>query len=311
MKKGIIITVTLLAPFLTLQASDGIDGFDFLRWDAGARPSALGGAFIAVPGDIFGVAYNPASLFGASPQEAALSYHSFFMDMQTGSILYGRRVRGGGHVAVGLFYLNYGEMRRTNIFLDDLGSFSPGDVIFSCTYADSISHGLVYGISAKTIYSHYDEYSAAALALDAGILCPIPSQSMYVGLSVSNAGLAVKNFFDERETLPVSIRAGVSKRLAHLPLLINFALIRYLNQASEGPAGLYWALGGEFSISERVYLRWGYNSRGREETTQSGGRFAGFSAGLGLELSRWQVDCGWNFYGILGDVPSVTVRMLF
>ena len=122
--------------------------------------------------------------------------------------------------------------------------------------------------------------------------------------------MPLSSYLTEKEKLPLTIRGGISKRLAHLPLLLHFDLLQYVFQSNQKNKGIYWAIGGEFTVSSRFYLRWGYHSRGREQSNAGGGSsFSGFSVGVGLDFSKWSLDCGWGFYGILGDVPSVTFSM--
>ena len=71
MKKTFFL-IFFLIPSLLLADSPERAGFDFLRIDVGARPSAMAGACVAVDGDMHGLFYNPAGLIGISGQQAAL-----------------------------------------------------------------------------------------------------------------------------------------------------------------------------------------------------------------------------------------------
>lgn len=300
--------LVILASAAALQAGkNDPPGFDFLRWDTGARASAMGGAYAAAAGDLNGIGYNPAVLFSSGSRAAVLSYHNYYLDMQSGFAACSWTIGSGLKAAVSAAYLNYGQMTRSNTYMDDLGTFSPGDLVVTAAAADSFAFGLVWGAAVKYVHQNYDQYTASAVAIDLGAVYAFPAENIRLGLSVKNLGTALTAFVEHKESLPLTVRAGISKRLAHLPLLLQFDLLKYVHTAGDFASGLYWALGGEFTITDRFYLRWGYNSRGSEQNGAGGSAgLAGFSAGLGFDFSRWQLDCGWGFYGILGNVPSVS-----
>jgi hypothetical protein len=122
----------------------------------------------------------------------------------------------------------------------------------------------------------------------------------------------MKAFIDEREKLPITYRLGVSKGLAHLPLLLNFNLIKYHYDDSKLSLGLYWAIGGEFTITDNFFIRWGYHSRGSEEKVgNNSDRFAGVSLGFGLFLQRYRLDYGFSSFGALGSMNTFTLTIPF
>jgi hypothetical protein len=104
----------------------------------------------------------------------------------------------------------------------------------------------------------------------------------------------------------------MNKQLAHRPLLLQADLIRFYNQASDAPGGLYWALGGEFTVSPSLSMRWGYQSRGREQKDgQGNNRYAGVSFGLGLRTRLICLDAAINQFGMLGTVAQFSVTKTF
>jgi hypothetical protein len=107
---------------------------------------------------------------------------------------------------------------------------------------------------------------------------------------------------DTHERMPTSFRLGFSKRLAHLPLLLGFNLLKSVDRQSSAFWGLYWALGGEFTLTDHLLLRLGYTSRGQEQKAGWGpDRWAGVSLGFGLRFGRYRVDYGFRSQGILGQ----------
>jgi len=311
-KIKILLFLVFLPVFLQAGENGGKAGFEFLRWEIGARPTAMGGAFVSMIGDLYGLRYNPATLVGTKDMETTFTYLNSFLDFKSGFAGLSKSVSGMGQVGIGIFYTNYGEFRRTDVGDTDMGSFTPADYVVSVTYADSLTMGLRFGASFKYIQSRIDQYTSSAVAADIGIIYRLPKENVSVGFSILNAGSALRAFVEVHEKLPTSYRLGVSERLAHLPLLLNFNLIKYQYEESSFLGGLYWALGGEFTIMERFFLRWGYNSRGREE---KGGvdtyPLAGVSLGLGISYRKYRFDYGWSSYGALGNANTFTITIPF
>ena len=308
-----IIFLFLLLPSVVLSgASGGQSGFDFLRIEQGAKSVAMGGAFTAQIADLYGLAYNPASLVGVKDLESTFTYLNHFLDIKSGFIGFNKVMPNAGHLGIGLFYMNYGEIRRTDIVGNDQGSFSPGDFVVNAAYANSLSSGLRYGVAIKYIQSKIDQYTSNAVALDVGAIYRVESQALNIGVGISNLGTALTAFIDEREKLPTSFRLGVSKRLAHLPLCLSLDVFRFLHEESDQFLGLYWALGGEFTISQYFFLRWGYNSRGSEEKVGTDSdRFAGVSLGFGIRFKNYRIDYGYSSFGALGSMNTFTVTVPF
>jgi hypothetical protein len=311
-QRGIILIFSMLPFLLWGQDDGGRSGFDFLKNDMGARPAAMGGAFIAIIGDIHGITYNPASLMGTPDKAVTFTYLDHLLDIKSGFVGFHKSLGKYGHLGIGVLHTNYGDFQKTDVEGNTLGDFSAVDYMISTTYANKLPYGLRLGISIKYIHSKYDVYSAGAVAGDLGLLYRIESQNFNIGLTVSNLGTATKAFIDVREKLPLTYRLGFSKQLAYLPLLLNFNLIKYHHQDSKIFWGLYWALGGEFTVSDHFFLRWGYNSRGSEEKVGADSdRFAGLSLGLGIHYKQYRFDYAFTTFGAMGGMHFLTVGMAF
>ena len=85
-------------------------GFDILRFELGARPAALAGAFVAVRGDVNGMAFNPASIASITRQEITFSYFNHALGFKSGMLAWARPVPGIGTAGVSVDYLDYGDM---------------------------------------------------------------------------------------------------------------------------------------------------------------------------------------------------------
>jgi len=308
MKYKVILILTILPVLLFSQGTGVKEGFDFLRTDLGSRPLAMGSAFTSVTGDLYGMRYNPASLVGVKDLSATCTYLNQILDIKTGFIGFNKTLKTQGNIGFSLSYINYGDMRKRDTKGNDLGSFYAGDFLISTTYAASFFEHLNYGVSLKYINSQIDNYAASAIALDIGFLYTYPTKNLNIGLSLQNVGKAIDSFRNTEELLPSLVRIGISQHLAHLPLLININMYRFFYSKSDIFLGLYWAVGGEFTLTDNFFFRWGYNSRGREQKIGAANEtLAGISMGLGIAYGKYHFDYGLSSFGSLGNVNCFTI----
>jgi hypothetical protein len=287
----------------------GKTGFEFLRTEISARQTGMGGAFIAVDGDVYGLSCNPASLAALRMREAAFSYVDYFMDFQLGFVGYSSPLKFGGTLGASLSYANYGEFQWTNDNGESTGSSTPTDILFTAAFADWLSKFVRYGVSVKYIHSSIQKYTADAVAVNAGLIYCIPAQQMTLGFALLNAGRGIHGYMGTIEKVPTSVRAGFTKKLAHLPLMLSIDASKFIYKSD---SAVYWVIGGEFTVSNHLLLRFGYNSRGSEEKMDSAGnRLSGVSFGLGVQVRNFRIDYSLSNYGALGTVNMFGVTTDF
>lgn len=308
MKQKIIIVLVITPILLFSQATGVREAFDFLRTDLGSRPLAMGGAFTSIASDLYAMRYNPASLVGVKNLSATFTYLNQIADINTGFIGFNKALKTKGHLGFAVSYINYGEMRKMDDKQNDLGTFYAGDILISSTYAASFNKQFHYGATIKYINSQIDDYAASALALDIGLLYRIPKKNLNLGLSFQNLGKSVDSYLNADELLPSLVRFGISQHLAHLPLLISINAYRFFYAESDIFLGLYWAVGGEFTLTDNFFLRWGYNSRGPEQKIGAANEtLAGVSLGIGIAYGKYHFDYGLSFFGSMGNLNCLTI----
>jgi hypothetical protein len=128
------------------------------------------------------------------------------------------------------------------------------------------------------------------------------SDDLYFGLSLLNVGKSLSAFVETREMLPLSLRLGIAKKLEHLPLELNVALNDLnVSESSVWDRLAKFSIGGEFTLSQLIRLRLGYeNELHRDLDTGQGSGFAGVSMGFGLYWKDYRFDYGYSSYGDLG-----------
>jgi long-subunit fatty acid transport protein len=296
--------------FLTVPVypadSPGTTGFQFLRTQVGARPAALGGAFLAVSGDANALHYNPAGIATLDKRGATFTYLNDLLDFNTGFVGVVQPGIGPGHMGLGVLYKDYGNFKKTDLQGQEIGQFNANSISIALTYAVQPLKNLLVGSSAKYIRASIDHFSADAVALDAGAMYIIPSQNLTLAAGIFNAGQATSAFIETKDDLPLNVAVGFSKRLAHLPLQVSFQLYKYRDEDWHG------AFGGEFTLTRQLYLRLGYDNMGRNlEVDSSKDRFAGAAIGFGFLWSDIHLDYAFTSYGEIGSLNRFSISGQF
>jgi len=295
----------LLTSDLTAGGSIGTTGFDFLRTPVGARPAAMAGVFIAVPGDVYAVCYNPAGLAVLSSRHWSFSYLNHILDLQSGFAGYASPV---GPVVVGssLFYMDYGTFTRTDEQDNEMGHFSAGAAVITVAASTQLNKQWLIGGSLKYLYSKIDRYHSDAVVFDAGVMYYIPVHQLYVGAGIFNYGMVRSPFIETKDELPLNYRLGFSKRLAHLPLLLTGEIYKFVREDYE------FAIGGEFTVTPHFFLRFGYNSIGRNQRLRTGSAgLAGVSLGTGFRWRQYRLDYSFTSYGEMGTLNRFSISGSF
>lgn len=303
----LIIGLILFNLAVVASPSSGTAGYEFLRTHIGARPSAMAGAFISIPGDIHSVYFNPAGLTPISGRLVTATYLNHVLDFQSGFVAYTQPIKNIGQMAVGIDYMNYGDFDETDAAGNKLGNFGAGSFAITSSLGRSLNNELMVGASVKFIYFSIVEYNSTALALDLGAIYKVPFiEDMNVGIGVFNLGQALTAFMDHKDPLPLNIVIGFSKKLAHLPLEYCVTANKYIDDDIQFNAG------GEFTLAEGVFLRLGYNSLGRDlKIGADGDQFAGLSMGLGFHWKQMQFDYGLSSFGAIGYLNRATFSYQF
>lgn len=310
-KKSSAVLIYLMFFAVTPSAfSQSNTTYDFLRLDAGARPSSLAGSFTSNANDVLSVFYNPAGLSTLKKSQASLGFYKYMLDVNAGNIAVGQKYKDIGYLSGAVRYINYGSFEKFDEESNNLGTFGANEIALSLGYANVYKNNFHYGANLKFIYSGIDEFSSTALACDLGILYTITDSKWNFGLSLLNAGFQLSEYSSTEEDLPLDLRFGVSKKLEHLPLNIHFEfddLASYEENFFDRFQNL--SVGGEFDFSKNFQFRIGYNNAQRQDmSTGSSTGIAGFTAGFGLLfLDNYTFDFGYNSLGNVGSTYTLNL----
>jgi hypothetical protein len=310
-RTGMILAVLLVVSQGARSQSNTV--FNFLRNDVSARAAALAGSFVTVTNDPNALFYNPAGLGTLEQPYGSVGFFKHLLDINSGYVSYGQDFEGIGHFAVGVLYTNYGSFTETDESDNTLGTFNAADLAASIGYSNTLEDNLYYGVAIKFIHSSIADARSTGLATDVGILYRVPETKLNVGASVRNLGAQLSSYMSTKENLPLDVSVGASIIPRGLPLLLNVNFHK-LNESRDSFAEYFRAfvIGGEFTLSKVVQLRFGYNNEQRKDLQiESTSGLAGFSAGLGILISEYKLDYALSSLGKIGSLHRISVGTSF
>lgn len=288
--------------------SPATTGFEFLRTEVGARPAAMSGAFIAIGGDPICTFYNPAGLSKIRIRGGSITYLKHLLDFHSGTLV-GALPQKWGTIGFGVNYMNFGEFKETTEQAPEgTGqTFGANSLEAAIAAAGIYQKTLSYGATIKYIRSSISHYASDAIVIDLGLIFHVPfTNNLDIGMAMFNYGQTINAFVNTKDKLPLNFRAGFSKKLAHLPLMFAGQVYKYVDDIFQ------WNLGGEFILTEELFIRLGYNSLGRDQKLDlNGDKFAGLNIGLGFQWRKYRIDYAFSSMGEIGSLNRFTFSTVF
>jgi hypothetical protein len=325
-----------------VKAQPGGKAFQFLEITNSARVSALGGDIVVLSGNDPDLVYhNPSLLSSEMHHHMALNYVNYFAGANFGYASAAAKLDKKSTLACGIHYLYYGTFQGADENGIKTGDFRAADYSINVTYSKVIDSLWTVGITAKNVYSDYEQYNSTAIAFDAGVTYMDPESHFAIGLVFRNAGMQVDAYTvnDSKEPLPFNIALGISKGLAHAPFTFNVVLnhlekwdLSYKtqldieeeeldlitgDQVSENKFDTFIdrfmrhvVVGTTINMGKSLEFRVGYNYRRRQELkidTKPG--MVGFSWGVGVNLNKFKISYGRGIYHLAGATNHFSFSM--
>lgn len=339
MKKKYLFLVSLVVviPFISYAQIGGRYAYSFLEKPVSARVAALGGNQAAINDNDINIGYvNPSLITPAMSNAISLAYVNFFTGINYGLAQYARSFKKAGSFVASMQYVNYGQFKYANQNGNQSGTFGASDMALTVGWGRRLDSSFSIGANAKMIYSHYESYSSYGLAVD--VAGSYKTKTGWImSLIASNAGIQLKGYLPgQRDPLPLNVQYALSKRLSHVPFRISLIydhLERWnlaYDNPSNPPGGFdpitgkpiplngisrysdnflrHFIVGGELYIGKNLVLRGSYNYRRRQEL-KIDDRMAlvGFSWGMGIRISRFQINYSRSTYHLQGSPNYFTI----
>jgi len=345
MKKFMAILAALIwLPAAILQAQvdntqsiskTGTAAAQFLKIGVDARATGMGGAFVAMTGDLSAMHWNPAGLGYFTGVEARFVHNEWLAGMDFNYLAFAFDVRGFGTLGLGVTSLSApDDLVRTVEQPEGTGElFSADDIAINLTYARQLTDRFSIGGSAKFIRQNLWHMSASAVAADIGAIFTTPFKNVRLGASITNFGSDMRltgrdirfsndpdlnnqgnvefvNALYETEAfpLPLLFRVGIAGELYKSgKLRFSFGIdALHPNDNSESVNG-----GAELAFSETFFLRGGYSTLFRKESEES------LTGGGGLYYRLWggatvlKIDYTYGDFGLLENVQRFSLGVKF
>jgi hypothetical protein len=284
-----LLPAILIAASATAAAADPA-GFAFLKVPAGARASALGGAYSSVADGLEGMFWNPAALEGVRGLQVTASHYEYFEGLRHDQFAVGGRLLGGG-LAGSLRALYSEPIEQRDEIGNLIGTFGTYDLDLGLGYGHSIGSGVRLGGSAHLVRERIAELTAMTWALAVGGTWePARLSGLRLSLDGRNLGPAAHYTIDGTQgapvKLPAAVQAGASYGLALASGMRVTGALESRMSAGERGVGM---LGAELSHPSGAALRAGLR--------------------LGDTESRLGFGAGWTLQGMRLDYAFVPFRL--
>ncbi len=316
MKKTLLFCIIIFNS-LSISAQEGDAVFNFLSFPSSARASALGKTNISIiENDLSLIYHNPAFLGPEMDKNVNLNYLFYIADIGVGSATFAKAIGERSAWGVGMNYVNYGDMIKTDVNGVINGDLPAKDMCGNLFFSHDLTDRLRGGVTAKFVYSPYDEYTSIGLGVDLGLSYYNKEKQLSFGLVGKNLGRQVKAYDEEYAEMPWEIQLGMSKRLTHAPIRFSLTAVnlnRWDYKTIDGDDQKFFStflnhfiVGVDFLPSDNLWIGLGYNAKiGSDMKLQQGNRMGGFSIGAGLNVKTFKISCSLAQYH-----PSATSFMV-
>ncbi len=264
----------------------------FLKIGTGARPAAMGSAFVALADDLNALYWNPAGLVQLTRNEFSATYVQWFEGISMQYLGYAYPLNNKSALAASITYLSAKDIEKRNDTGILLGEVKNYHLSLPIAYSLRINPSLALGGTVKFISQVYDSDKGNTIVGDFGILLT-PIKNLNFGVCVQNVGSELKTG-EKKNKLPSTLKTGLAFRIPYIKSA--FISLDY-DLPTDDEAKIHSGI--EYSFKDSFYLRAGY------EQVNNLGKNAGLTLGLGF-VTYWQKqETMWGGTGTEGAVRIV------
>jgi len=270
MKKKLHNIVICIVFIMFMSITTSYTAFQMYNW--GARPVALGNAFVGIADDANCMSYNIAGVGIVKKQELQALYAKPFMGVENVelgfiSLKYVGVIKGLGKIGIAVDQFNAGGLYTEFCYAaglaDIIYKMQDGTEIYAGGKVKYLGHSYSYDESLKSYAEFYGDSvvntgsSKSGITLDLGLIAK--KDFITVGVAVENVtqpDLGIKY----EDKVPMLIRVGGSYFVPKQKLILSAEVD--LRQQSYGENNMEFGLGGEYGVSKDIVLRAGYSTKG-------------------------------------------------
>lgn len=283
MKRSILCVCLLVAFTVSAWAEEGNGGYAgaFFQVPVGARPTAMGGAYIGVSNDGAGFLFNPAGLSMLPRPMFATSYRFLQLDRKLGYVTALFPVRGQSVIGGSWLYSGSGSVATRDRDGNLIGSeIEQQNHQFSIVFAKRFERYFSAGVKLNYLHSNFAQMAAYSIGFDMGAMLHVdqlvnrekrdmmPVQDIQIGLAIKQLGMKYRwdteklptelggdvYAYAQDDDVPPEVGLGVSARFLKKKLLVASDITKNLEQS------LVPHVGAEYSVTKMFALRGGYGS---------------------------------------------------
>ncbi len=276
-----ILIFTLSLPLIA-EETPGKYGFQILNVSISARNAGKADAVVASPGDATIFWTNPAAVQISKSSNFSFNHNSYIFDnkIENASLI----VRNGkSSWGLGLTYLDYGMIDKTDVQGDTIGEFHPLDIVAGLSYARRITPYLSLGANLKGIYEKIDLESSYGAGIDIGAIYDSFIKGLNLGMVIQNIGISSK-LKEESIRFPLSLKFGAQYEY---PINDQNRLIFSGQIVKISGNDLRADLGFEYAFADMIFSRVGYKINYDEQN---------ITAGLGINLNNINFEYAFSPY---------------
>jgi hypothetical protein len=304
-----VLALALIATLVSVQGAEGKGmkkvaqaGMKWLAVPLGGRPSSLGGAYTAMPGDLSSIFWNPSGTAFLEGSNVFLCRVGWIADIDINAAAFAYGLNRWGVVGLSFVAVDWGTLygtRRAGTpegFIET-GEFSPENWAVGLSYALRVSDRFAFGGHIKYVHEElgsnlegrFDapkEYTAAmnVPAFDFGTI-------YYTGFRDLRLAMSLQNFSQERKyraehfALPLTFRFGLAMDVSKLVLdAPNHNLTVSVDALHPRDYSERLLFGLEYGFNHLIFLRAGYKTNYDEEDVSFGAGFNYNFGGVELKL---------------------------
>lgn len=340
MRKQLTFLALIISAFSYGQTG-GIHAFPFLDLTYNARSAALGRYYLTVEDDDVNLGVNnPALLNKEMHNTIGFNQALLAAGINHGMVAYANHlerwdVTGSAHIR----YVAYGEMERTDVNGEVIGTFSAGDFIVGAGVGKKLNPRINIGANFNIIGSQLESFSSYGVSIDMAGSYLSEDELTALALLVRNAGYQLTTYTtSDRAPLPANAMFSASHDLEHAPFRLG-VVVHHLNkwdltytdpnaEPTTDPltgelvpvptAGFaeklarHFIFQAEMNVGNSVRLRAAFDyQRRREFLVPNRPGMAGFSFGVGLNFKRFSLDYGLLIFSNAGynNLISLTTNL--
>ncbi len=168
----------------------GTAAAQFLKLGVGARAGALGEAGVTIPGEVFGLYWNPSSIASIDRTSFAVSRNDLYADISFNFVGVVQPLGTGSGIGISAIFLDSGEMEITTLAQPNgtESYFSWEAYAIGLTYSRFVTDRLAIGGTVKFVREGAYHMNAQSIAVDLGSLLDTGVLGMKLGMCLSNFG---------------------------------------------------------------------------------------------------------------------------